>query len=88
MQRCGNAVSGIDEIECESSFYIASALWPTALTTATTASTTAKHLAKKITHVAAGIETESTLATRATAAKTHRACSTYFVVFFAFLFVT
>jgi hypothetical protein len=81
-------MSGINEVECQRRFNVAASLWPTTLTTATTASTTAKHLAKKITHVAAGIETESTLATRATAAKTHRACSTYFVVFFAFLFVT
>jgi hypothetical protein len=42
-------------------------------------------LAQKVAHVATGIETEST---RAAATKSHRASGTYFVVFFAFLFVT
>jgi hypothetical protein len=45
-------------------------------------------LAQKVAHVATGIETESTLTTRAAATKSHRASGTYFVVFFAFLFVT
>jgi hypothetical protein len=88
MQRGGNAMSGINKVECESSLYIASALWPTALATTTTSATATKHLAKKVAHVATGIETESTLTTRAAATKSHRASGTYFVVFFAFLFVT
>jgi hypothetical protein len=88
MQRGGDAMSGINKVECESSLYIASALWATALAATTTSATAAKHLAKKVAHVATGIETESTLTTRAAATESHRASGTHFVVFFAFLFVT
>jgi hypothetical protein len=54
---------------------------------AATLTTAAKHLAKEIAHVAASIETESALTPWPTAAKTHRARSTHFVVFFAFFLI-
>ena len=88
MQRSGNAMGGINEVERQRRFNIAAALWPAALASTTTAlSSTSKHLAKEIAHVAAIVETESALPTWPAAAKTHWARSTYLVVFFAFLFV-